>query len=192
MEKIFYAETGAFGPTERVMRKIFSEYYGMREIEIVKSETGKPFLARTPFFFSVTHTREVCFIAVSDENVGIDAELLSREIDYVPILSKFSAAEKAEIRSREDFLRHWTAKESVVKWLGGSHGVRSEKNRLPRRYDLLCGAGASRSALPFRTGRPHRRALSGKRRPSASLYPTLIYAQKYLCERLISFPLQQR
>ena len=58
--------------------------------------------------------------AVSDENVGIDAELLSREIDYVPILSKFSATEKAEIRSREDFLRHWTAKESVVKWLGGS------------------------------------------------------------------------
>ena len=120
MEKIFYAETGAFGPTERVMRKIFSEYCGMREIEIVKSETGKPFLARTPFFFSVTHTREVCFIAVSDGNVGIDAELLSREIDYVPILSKFSATEKAEIRSREDFLRHWTAKESVVKWLGGS------------------------------------------------------------------------
>ena len=120
MEKVFFAKTENFSDSERMIRKVFFEHYRIRDAVISRSETGKPFLENTPLFFSVTHTKETRFIAVSDENIGIDAELISREIDYRPILSRFPFDEREEIKGKEDFLRHWTAIESTVKWLGGS------------------------------------------------------------------------
>ena len=89
----------------------------------MRNENGKPFLengGEYSLFFSVTHTADMLYIAVSDENVGIDAESLSRMPDFLPIVKKFDAEERAKIRSTSDFLYHWTAKESAVKWLGGS------------------------------------------------------------------------
>ena len=116
MEKVFFAKTENFSDSERMIRKVFFEHYRIRDAVISRSETGKPFLENTPLFFSVTHTKETRFIAVSDENIGIDAELISREIDYRPILSRFPFDEREEIKGKEDFLHHWTAIESTVKW----------------------------------------------------------------------------
>jgi phosphopantetheinyl transferase len=50
--------------------------------------------------------------------VGIDAEYLKREPRYTAILKRFALNEQAEIRSTQDFLIHWTAKESAVKYMG--------------------------------------------------------------------------
>ena len=73
-----------------------------------------------PLFFSVSHTKERLFIAFSDSNVGLDAEKNNRETEYLPIIKKFHPLERKEILSNEHFIRHWTIKESAVKWLGGS------------------------------------------------------------------------
>ena len=127
MEKVFFAKTENFSDSERMIRKVFFEHYRIRDAVISRSETGKPFLENTPLFFSVTHTKETRFIAVSDENIGIDAELISREIDYRPILSRFPFDEREEIKGKEDFLHHWTAIESTVKWLGGSLAAELKK-----------------------------------------------------------------
>lgn len=120
MNKIFYTENRPEISTDAAAKKIFTEFYRIPDPEILKSETGKPFLKGSDLFFSVTHTKTLFFLAVCDCNVGIDAENLGREIDYLPILPKFSFAEREEIKNKTDFLKHWTAKESAVKWLGGT------------------------------------------------------------------------
>lgn len=120
MDKIFYAERKNSVSTEEAIRKIFSEYYDLKNIEIKRSETGKPFLKNAPLFFSVTHTGTFLFVAVSDRNIGIDAEPLDRALDYPPVLSRFPLSERKEIRNKTDFFKHWTAKESTIKWLGGT------------------------------------------------------------------------
>lgn len=120
MEQIFYAERGAFASSETLVKEIFSACYGIRDAEFTRSENGKPFLSAPPPFFSVTHTKELYFVAVSDENIGIDAEPLSREIDYLPVLNKFSVRERERVKNKRDFLTLWTAKESLVKWTGGA------------------------------------------------------------------------
>ncbi len=102
------------------MRRIFSEYYHLHNPEIVRSETGKPFLSASPPFFFPHAYESALFAAVADVNIGIDAECLSREIDYLPVLSKFPVEERLEIQGKAEFFRHWTTKESVVKWLGGT------------------------------------------------------------------------
>jgi 4'-phosphopantetheinyl transferase len=122
MEKIFYANKSIEPDSETAIKRILSEYFNVKNAVIERNENGKPFLAngQTPLFFSVSHTGNKLFIAVSDENVGIDAESLYRNVDYLPILKRFAPEERQQIRSVEDFLRFWVAKESAVKWLGGS------------------------------------------------------------------------
>ena len=60
------------------------------------------------------------FVAISDKNVGIDAENVLRKNVSPSLLKKFTLEERAEITSNIDFLRHWTAKESAIKYLGGT------------------------------------------------------------------------
>lgn len=122
MEKLFYTDLSAYDGSMPAVRKILKEYFGVENAVIERNENGKPFLknADIPLFFSVTHTAKRLFLAFSDENVGIDAEPLSQQRNYFSILRKFPAEERAEIQNTEDFLLHWTVKESAIKWLGGS------------------------------------------------------------------------
>lgn len=123
MEKIFYSNNLDIPSSEYAVKKILTEHFGIKNPLLTRNENGKPFLQNengTRLFFSISHTDRAIFFAFSDENVGIDAESLQRKVNYQPILKKFSDCERAEIGCKADFLRHWTVKESVVKWLGGA------------------------------------------------------------------------
>ena len=135
MKKIFCLPRRVATDSESAIKRIFAEYFNRPAVDIIRGESGKPFLKDTPFFISVSHTSETLFIGVCDENIGLDAELQSREINYSPIIKKFSTIEREEIQSAQDFLRHWVVKESAVKWLGGRlsqdlYKLRYEKNKL--------------------------------------------------------------
>lgn len=138
MEKIFHTDKSAYPDSQTAVKHVLSEYFNLKSVEIERNEHGKPFLANgcePSLFFSVSHTKNRLFIAFSDENVGIDAENLSRQIDCFSIMKRFSHDERKEILSPADFLRHWVAKESAIKWLGGSiahdlHKLRFVENRL--------------------------------------------------------------
>lgn len=120
MEKIFCVNPSAFASTDEALRRVLADYCGVTNAKIVRGENGKPFLENERLFVSVSHTAGKLFIALSDENVGIDAESTARKPDYLPIVKKFTAEERKEISSSYEFLRYWTVKESAVKWLGGS------------------------------------------------------------------------
>ena len=123
MEKIFYTDKSAYPDSQTAIQRVLSEYFNLKNVNILRNEHGKPYLENgreIPLFFSVSHTENRLFIAFSDENVGIDAENLSRQTDYLSIIKRFAPEERKEILSPADFLRHWVAKESAIKWLGGS------------------------------------------------------------------------
>ena len=123
MEKIFYTDKSAYPDSQTAVKHVLSERFNLKSAAIERNEHGKPFLVNgkeLSLFFSVSHTKNRLFIALSDENVGIDAEDCNRQIDYLPIIKRFSPEERKEILSPADFLRHWVAKESAIKWLGGS------------------------------------------------------------------------
>lgn len=121
MEKIFYANVCDYENSEAAIKRIFLTHFGISKPQIDRTENGKPFIKNAErLFFSVSHTQNRLFVAVCDENVGIDAEYATRKTHYSSIIRKFSEAERKEIDCDEAFLRHWTAKESAVKWLGGT------------------------------------------------------------------------
>ena len=119
MKKIYYTESSTFSNSETAVLFVLKEYFGITSAKIYRGDNGKPFLD-IPLFFSVSHTKSHLFIAFSKENVGIDAEYADRKTDYLTITKKFHPLERKEILNNQDFIRHWTIKESAVKWLGGS------------------------------------------------------------------------
>ncbi len=123
MEKIYCIQKSLYSSSEHALKDILAHDYQITNAAILRNENGKPYLkngASKKIFFSITHTFDYIFIAFSKENIGIDAEPLSRQVHYSSIIKKFPFEEQTEILSTLDFLRHWTAKESTIKWLGGS------------------------------------------------------------------------
>ena len=125
MINIFYAQRTEFDSSSEMLKKILNDRFSIFEYEIFKNENGKPFLrlesSTLPgLFFSVSHTKNAYFIAISDENIGIDAEQCSRKSNYTTILRNFPEPERTIVKNDTDFLQLWTAKESTIKWLGGT------------------------------------------------------------------------
>ena len=124
MEKIFYTDKNAFSSSEEAVKRILSDFFGLKKNKILRNEHGKPYLENCEersLHFSVTHTKKRLYIAFCDKNVGIDAEPFQREVPHYPlIVRRFAIEEQEEIHDIHDFLIHWAVKESVVKWLGSS------------------------------------------------------------------------
>ena len=120
MITLFCAERERFPDSENFIRYVFSERYALNGIKLEKTSNGKPYLTNAPYEISLSHTKTHYFLAVSALPVGVDAEQLERNTDYAPILKKFTKKERDGVQNQRDFLSLWTAKESVIKLLGGT------------------------------------------------------------------------
>lgn len=101
-------ESRAFA--ERILR----ERYGVAAPRFERGVCGKPRLCGAPPFFSLAHTHGRIFLAVSGEEVGLDAEWRARPMPAA-LLPRLTPAEQ-----KEDFFRLWTAKEAYIKYCGGT------------------------------------------------------------------------
>ncbi len=112
MIRIFYShnieESNSF--IKKALRKA-----GYRDIEIKRTENGKPY-SEEKVFFSLSHTENFIVCAVSDFEIGIDAEKMRRVQKREKIAKKFLKTEK--LLSDKEFLELWTKHESKVKFYG--------------------------------------------------------------------------
>jgi len=88
------------------------------------NKQGKPYLAdNNDIFFSISHTKNVVAVAVSNYEVGIDVERL-RDVGDDLINMIASPLEKERVLASDDsqreFFRLWTMKESYAKAYGMS------------------------------------------------------------------------
>lgn len=96
------------------------EQYGCKNYSFSYNKYGKPYIERGPHF-SLTHSNKLVCCAVSDNNIGIDAEFISAARDNVARRS-FSSEEYASYSTASDhtseFYRLWTRKEAYLKYIG--------------------------------------------------------------------------
>lgn len=97
---------------------MMKEKLGADKDGIIKlGEHGKPFIEHGPCF-SVSHSRQYAVLAVSDGEIGIDIEMHMNPDERIAKRC-FSDDEQAFAKmSTENFLRIWTAKEAVLKFIG--------------------------------------------------------------------------
>ena len=89
------------------------------EDEIIYNKNGKPYFKNSRLFFSISHSYPYVVCAVSDVEIGIDAEVV-RDVRSKAAARTFTENEIKLLNSGTDFLVLWTAKESVIKAIGGS------------------------------------------------------------------------
>lgn len=112
-----------------LLQKMYQEYTGQEMPEILYTTAGKPYFAKGPHF-SISHTKNHVFCALSHKPIGIDAEEKHRDVKLrlaEKILSSMELAqyEKAADK-RETLLRFWVLKEAAAKCSG--EGIRGFPN----------------------------------------------------------------
>lgn len=100
---------------------------------LARSEHGKPYFPDGRFEFSLTHTRTIAALAVSDQPVGVDAETL-RPVRQGVAQRSMGPEELAWIAAQpeenEALLTLWTCKEALVKRSGQGLQFRPRAVRL--------------------------------------------------------------
>lgn len=105
-----------------LLARLFREHTGRPMPEIRIAPGGKPYFPGESLHFSITHTKNHVFCALSPVPVGIDAEELDRPIR--PELSRkiLSPGELAQYEQAPDrhlaLLTFWVLKEAAVKCTG--------------------------------------------------------------------------
>ena len=103
----------------RLLEKLYRQHTGNSLPPIVHTPLGKPVFAQGDLHFSITHTPNHVFCALSDRPVGIDAEELSRKINPRLADKLLSFTEKEQYDSAADqnlaLLTFWVLKEAQGK-----------------------------------------------------------------------------
>lgn len=96
--------------------------YGGPLPEIRRTDLGKPYFVDSPLHFSISHTKNHVFCALSERPIGIDAEESDRQINLALAEKILSPTELAQFRRAEDprlaLLKFWVLKEAAGKCSG--------------------------------------------------------------------------
>ena len=113
-----------------LLRQLYREETGRDLPLILTTDRGKPYFAESSLFFSISHTRNHAFCVLSENNVGMDAEELDRDINLKLAEKVLSPAEKLQFDAAADqrkaLLTFWVLKEAAAKLSG--EGLRGYPN----------------------------------------------------------------
>lgn len=114
----------------QLLARLYRQQTGAPLPEIRVSDRGKPYFADANWHFSISHSKTHVFCALSDREIGIDAEEQDREIDLRLAEKILSPAEYARYEKARDkhlaLLGLWVLKEAAAKATG--EGLRGYPN----------------------------------------------------------------
>ena len=64
------------------------------DLTIIREKNGKPRFASLPYHFSITHSRDLCAVALSSENVGLDLEFIDPSRNVEALSKRFFSPEE--------------------------------------------------------------------------------------------------
>ena len=107
-----------------LLAKLYHQATGESLPDIAVTDRGKPYFPDSKWHFSISHTKNFVFCALSERNIGLDAEEKGRTVTPA-MLEKFtSQTEKARLGEdpQDAFLRLWVLKEAYAKLTGRGMG----------------------------------------------------------------------
>lgn len=121
----------------QLLAKMYWAHTGTQMPEILVTDRGKPYFAGSDLHFSISHTKNYVFCALSPAPIGIDAEEADRSIDLRLAEKILSPSEKAQYDAAPDkrtaLLTFWVLKEAQAKATGD--GLRGYPNHTDFRLD---------------------------------------------------------
>jgi len=106
----------------QLLAELYRQETGAQLPEILTTEKGKPYFPDSPYYFSISHTKNHAFCALSRKPVGLDAEELNRRVHLKLADKILSPGERAQYDAAPDksraFLTFWVLKEAEAKLTG--------------------------------------------------------------------------
>lgn len=135
-----------------LLAEMLEYHFGIsiKDVHIALNEYGKPFIADKNVFFNLSHSTGIVVCAVSNENIGVDVELI-REAKPLIINKCFTARESESVITPRDFYRLWTLKEAYFKYIGT--GINRSMADIEFVFDsgIHCFENGVLSALTFKS-----------------------------------------
>lgn len=117
---------GGHAAGRRLLEDLYLTHIGAPMPPVLVTDRGKPYFAGDPVYFSITHTKNHVFCALSDRPIGIDAEETDRCIDLSLAEKILSPAERTRWDACPDkrlgLLSLWVLKEAYAKLCGRGWG----------------------------------------------------------------------
>lgn len=114
----------------RLLGQMYEKRVGGALPEIVLTRQGKPCFAQGHWHFSISHTKRHVFCALSEKNIGIDAEEADRKIRLELAKQILSPSERLQYEAAADkrtaLLTFWVLKEAQAKLTG--EGIKFHPN----------------------------------------------------------------
>lgn len=114
-----------------LLKTLYLEHFSAEMPEIFTTERGKPYFSGGNVYFSISHTKNHVFCALSERPIGIDGEEMDRDIDLRLAKKILSANEKQQYDAAADkrlaLLTFWVLKEAAAKCTG--EGLRGYPNK---------------------------------------------------------------
>ena len=107
-----------------LLAKLYEQATGQSLPPIAVTPQGKPYFLDGNWHFSISHTKNFAFCALSRKNIGLDAEEKGRKVSPA-MLEKFTShEEKGRLGTdpEDAFLRLWVLKEAQSKLTGRGMG----------------------------------------------------------------------
>ena len=108
----------------KLLAKLYARVTGKALPLIAVTSRGKPYFPEENWHFSISHTDHFVFCALSESNIGLDAEEKGRKVTPA-MLEKFTSdGEKSRLGAdpQDAFLRLWVLKEAQSKLTGRGMG----------------------------------------------------------------------
>lgn len=103
--------------SEGFIKEALERFTGKNGFNIKRTANGKPYAQGESVYFSLSHTDSLIICAVSNSEIGLDAEKIRPIKDKGKILRRFMGDNTDSVTDTE-FLKKWTAFESRVKYFG--------------------------------------------------------------------------
>lgn len=105
-----------------LLGEMYAQYVGGALPDILIGQRGKPYFATGSIHFSITHTKNHVFCALSNQEIGIDAEELDRAVKPSLAQKILSPGELRQYEQAGDkqkaLLTFWVLKEAAAKMTG--------------------------------------------------------------------------
>jgi phosphopantetheinyl transferase len=115
-------EAGSHEAGRKLLAEMYRRYAGEEMPPVLVTERGKPYFQDSPWHFSISHSKSHVFCALSQKNIGIDAEECDRAISTRLADKILSPVERQQYDRAEDkrlaLLRFWVLKEAQAKMTG--------------------------------------------------------------------------
>ena len=106
----------------KLLAEMYARYVGGELPQIRRTDRGKPYFVDSPWYFSISHSKDHVFCALSEKPIGIDAEEADRQVRLSLAEKILSPMEKAQFDSASDqrtaLLTFWVLKEAQAKMTG--------------------------------------------------------------------------